>query len=196
MEKKHMTSKSYIEYEAIYSKFHKLVLKFIYDHISKENEMNIVEDIFQTTWLKVYEKMDMFSKMSDRDVANYLRAMVRNAAYDYHKKLERESSAYENYKVIFHTEMYEDNFEEIEELSDGPEYYLAKAKALLNDGEKVLIEMFYEHKMSGRAIADLLGISEANVRVRLKRVRTKLKYEIEKLEELNEGSCRDERERI
>lgn len=196
MEKKHMASKSYIEYEAIYSKFHKLVLKFIYDHISKENEMNIVEDIFQTTWLKVYEKMDMFSKMSDRDVANYLRAMVRNAAYDYHRRLERESSAYENYNVIFHTETYEDNFEEIDELSDGPEYYLAKAKAALNDGEKVLIEMFYDHKMSGRAIADLLGISEANVRVRLKRVRTKLKYEIEELEKLNEGSCRDERERI
>ncbi len=196
MKEESKISKMYIEYEAIYGKFHKLVLKFIYDHISKEDEMNVVEDIFQATWLRVYEKIEMFSNMGDRDVVNYLRAMVRNAVYDHHKKLARESSAYENYTVIFHTETYEDNFEDIEELADGPDYYLKRAKAVLNEEEKMLIEMFYDSKMSGRAISEVLGISEANVRVRLKRVRAKLKKEIAKLEKLNEGGKHDERQRI
>jgi RNA polymerase sigma-70 factor (ECF subfamily) len=49
----------------------------------------------------------------------------------------------------------------------------------LSDGERLIIELHYYHKLKIKEIAEQTGLSESNILVRLYRIREKLKTMIE-----------------
>lgn len=75
---------------------------------------------------------------------------------------------------INYTDSLPDILSESTPYADDQQEQLFKALKQLNDGEKALVTLFLED-MSYKEMADVLGISEGNVGVRLNRIKNKLK---------------------
>ncbi|MBC5991542.1 RNA polymerase sigma factor [Pontibacter cellulosilyticus] len=74
---------------------------------------------------------------------------------------------------INYTDTLPDILSESSTYADDQQEQLFKALKQLNDGEKALVTLFLE-EMSYKEMADVLGISEGNVGVRLNRIKNKL----------------------
>ena len=80
--------------EEIYLENYKLVNVFIRDYYSDEE---MVREISAVVWLKVAEKSEMYIKMSEYQIQNYLRVVVRTVIVD---QIRNENAARELYDKL------------------------------------------------------------------------------------------------
>ena len=125
------------------------------------------KDLFQEIRIQLWKAFPKFRGESKFSTWAYRVAL--NTAITLYRKSKRSiaTTEYDTTKHFFKTEDY--NFEEEEQLK-----LLYQAVYQLNDIEKALVYMYLEDK-NYEEIAETLGISEVNARVKMNRIKGKLK---------------------
>lgn len=132
-------------------------------------EQEIAEEICHDAYIKIYQRLDLFP---DTDQAKYwLIRVVKNQALNHAKRKQRERRAYE--KVLFESKKQVDSVEhQVMRAEDSILVQAALQK--LPEAMRVILIMKEYADLSYRDIAQTLGITEANVKVRMFRARQKL----------------------
>lgn len=129
------------------------------------------QDLFQEIILQLWKSLDSFKGKSE--FSSWMYRVALNTAIVFFKKENRKPDKYTSLKMEpMAPEDY--NNEKDQQL-----VYFYKAVKQLNKIEKALILQFIEG-FSGKEMAENLGLSEANVRVKVNRTKHKLKDLIKK----------------
>jgi RNA polymerase sigma-70 factor (ECF subfamily) len=134
---------------------------------SPEDTEELVQDIF----LKAFHALDKFRGHSS--FSTWLYRIAYNQAVSAARKQKNEY-LYLDENVILHIP--DEEAEQFLCLSDNEERILKLSQAIgrLNAEEKALVTLFYYEDKTIDELAAILGLSQANVKVRLHRVRKKL----------------------
>lgn len=124
------------------------------------------QDLFQEIILQLWKSLDSFKGKSE--FSSWMYRVALNTAIVFFKKEKRKPDIYTSLKsepITYHD--YDDK--EDRELE-----HFYKAVKKLNKIEKALILQFIEG-ISGKVIAENMGLTEVNVRVKINRTKSKLK---------------------
>ncbi len=174
--------KQYTTIEELYLDNHKLVYAFLNDYI---DDPLLKDDLASIIWVRIFEKNSLFLKMGPKWTKNYIRVMVRNAAFDYFEELKREREFLSERISEYEISMSYDTIEE-EFFSSSVDQYLEDACNELKQEEKELIQMKFFYQMSTKDIAGIMEIPEGTIRVRQLRILRKLRREILRLKKEDE----------
>ncbi|MFP4489995.1 MAG: RNA polymerase sigma factor [Spirochaetaceae bacterium] len=137
-------------------------------------DADIAEDICQEAFIKFYHHTAPFPSI---DQATYwLLRVVKNLSLNYFKRRKRERKAMESY---FHQPQPLPKTGEEEILRSETAHIVQQAVSKLPDSLKSVIVLKEFGDLSYSEIAQVLQISENNVKVRVHRARTKLEKSIE-----------------
>lgn len=125
------------------------------------------KDLFQEMILQLWSSFDSFR--GESQFSSWMYQVAFNTAIVFWKKEKRDLEAHS-------AAPYQELHEELHKIDDRKEQLEVFYKAVkrLNTIEKAII-FLYMQGLSGKEIADILGISTINVRVRLNRVKEKIK---------------------
>ncbi len=124
------------------------------------------QDLFQEIILQLWKSLDSFKGKSE--FSSWMYRVALNTAIVFLKKEKRKP---DNYISIKNEPI---TYEDYDNQKDQQLVHFYKAVKQLNKIEKALILLFIEG-FSGKEIAENLGLSEVNVRVKMKRTKSKLK---------------------
>lgn len=129
------------------------------------------EEVAQDAFLKVFQALDKFKQESK--FSTWLYRIVVNTAISSTRKKKMAMSSLNETLIENYTE------DEVQESlsgfnSDEKSLYVKKAMQQLHPQDCLLLNMFYTDELSIEEIADVSGLSQANVKVRLHRIRKKL----------------------
>jgi len=126
------------------------------------------EELTQDVFLKVYEKIGSYR--GDSAFATWLYRITYNQAISKTRKKKYERPV-EDETFFNHTESSTSDHDPEKEKK-----FIAIEKALqmLTGQERILIEMYYYQEKSVEELAQISGLSESNVKVRLFRIRKKI----------------------
>ena len=172
-------SGKYKDFEELYQDNKKMVYVFIRDY---ETDSDQVLDLSQQLWYKAFLNRDKFQEKTKKEVRHYLRTMVRNMMMDHFTQQQKERELAEAFTYLYGKEEVTYLEEELELfLEAAPEEYLDQAMGILSEEERSLLDWKYEMNMKSEDMAALLDITDALVRMRLRRIRLRLKEEAERL---------------
>ncbi len=140
--------------------FQPSVFRVAYSYVKNTYD---AEDITQEAFLKLYNSRESFE--DDNNVKAWLIRVTSNAAKNHLSSAWVKRKAALNENII---------------LKDESDYELLEALNRLNRNYRVAIYLHYYEGYSISEISGMLGISESNVKARLKRGRDKLKGILEK----------------
>lgn len=131
------------------------------------NDQDGHNDLFQEIVIQLWKAYPKFR--GDSKFSTWMYRVALNTAITLYRKSKRSIKTTEYEQVIFKikSEEYDDETEQQLKL-------MYKALKQLNDIDKALVFLYLEDK-NYREIAETMGISEVNARVRMNRVKTKLK---------------------
>ena len=147
-------------------------LKIIHDHQkiifkicriyrdSKEDQ----EDLFQEIVYQLWKSFPSFK--GESKISSWVYRISLNTAIAIYRKAKIEINYFEDFPKKFHPSMENEGTENADRLFE----VLRK----LNDGDKALISLYLED-FSYQEMAEIIGISESNVGVKLNRIKNKLK---------------------
>lgn len=135
--------------------FRDMVFRVAYSYIKNVAD---AEDIMQEVFLRLYRSNEIFEK--DENVKSWLIRVTINASKDYLKSawMSKRTALEENYAI--------------HPIKDSE---LAEAMNSLKSKYRIVIYLHYYEGYAVKEIAGLLGISESNVKARLKRGRDMLR---------------------
>jgi len=132
-------------------------------------DQDIAEELVQDAFIKLYQRIDQFP---DADQAKYwLIRVVKNQSLNHAKRKQRERKAYE--RVLAEGKKHSES-SDVDMLRKEDSQAVQHALALLPEGMRVILVMKEYSDLSYKDIAKSLGITEANVKVRMFRARQKL----------------------
>ncbi len=166
--------------EEIYLESYKLVNVFIRDYYSDEE---MVREISAVVWLKVAEKSEMYIKMSEYQIQNYLRVVVRTVIVDQIRNENAARELYDKLKLLT-KENVESHFSE--ELTDKEKsFYYRETLKILSYEEKLLLYMRFKEKQSFEELSKVFETSQSTLRMRQSRIIGKLRKAIISLKKEN-----------
>jgi RNA polymerase sigma-70 factor (ECF subfamily) len=129
------------------------------------------EEIAQDVFLKVYEKLESFR--GDSKFSTWLYRIAYNAAISKTRKRRLEVEALDDFTINNYSV---DDVKEELELIDAEEQqvFLKDAMEDLSDDDYLIVKLFYLEELSVKEISQINGLSQANVKVKLHRIRKKL----------------------
>lgn len=160
-------------FNELYEKKKRLVFKLINSKIYNLEDAN---DISQIVWERIFKYRKKLQNPGIRDINSYLKEIVRTTIADYYKGIMKSETTIKEYgKVIELNTVAVGNEDSHEEILD---VALNRAMAMLTPEEKSLIYFTYYENNRSADVAELLGISDSLVRMRLTKIRRMLKNEI------------------
>lgn len=144
-------------------------------------DVQLTEEVFDIAIIKVMENITRFNKLTDRQMLAYLMSTVRNCAINHTKHTERKDQSeipLDDEVSFTFTEASVLSMEEYFIRLENQEYVL-RVLQKLSDEERNLIIMRYFLDYSFSRIAEMVGESPGNIRVRVYRIRKKLKHYLE-----------------
>ena len=160
----------------LYQRYHRVILAQLRGRVDPED----VEDVLHGILDDMLAALSRLQAMDDLRQAGYIRSIARNAAVDYLRLRMRRRE-----KVADATDT---DLAFIADPSDSVEAQVIRLDALsamktaicaLPEAKRQLLEMKYLQELDDRQIARYMGISCANVRQRLSRVRRELRRRME-----------------
>jgi RNA polymerase sigma-70 factor (ECF subfamily) len=137
-------------------------------------DQDVAEEMCHDAYIKIYHRLEQFP---DTDQAKYwLIRVVKNQALNHAKRKVRERRAYE--RVLLESRKHSESAES-QYLKVLDSETIQRALQRLPDNMKSILVMKEYTGLSYREIAQSLGISEANVKVRMFRARQKLALTME-----------------
>jgi RNA polymerase sigma-70 factor (ECF subfamily) len=136
------------------------------------------EEIAQDAFVKAYQSLPGFK--NEAKFSTWLYRIVYNSAISKVRKKKLELSPLDDSTINNYSE---DLNGGNHSLFDGPDQYelLNKALKSLPEDENVIISLFYQNDHSIEDISTITGLTVANVKVKLHRIRKKLYIEMQKL---------------
>ncbi len=129
------------------------------------------EELAQDTFLKAYDKLDKFR--GDAKFSTWLYRIAYNAAISMTRKRRLEVHALDDFVISNYSE---DDARENLDLVDmeDQQKMLQMALRTLSDDDYLIINLFYLKELPVIEISSITGLSAANVKVKLHRIRKKL----------------------
>jgi len=163
-------------FESLIIKYNVFVSRIVKKHIP----YNEVEDVIQNVFLRIYQSLPMYKGTGE--FKGWLSSIALRTCYDYWRKAYKSREIPMNCITEDHQKWLENAVTE-ESLSlihdkDGKKKateLLEWALGKLSAEDRMILELIYLEGRSGREVADLLGWSIANVKVRSFRLKRKLK---------------------
>lgn len=152
-----------------YTNYIYAIIKNKANHLKSEDVEEIISDVFLTLWNN-QNKLD-----KQKNLSPYIAGITKNLI----KKKFRNSNQYEN------IEDYQEqliSFEKIHlysEIEEKNEIIIEELDKMQQEEQKIFVMFYYEDKKI-KEIANILGISESKVKMKLSRTRKKLKNKLEK----------------
>ncbi|SDR68961.1 RNA polymerase sigma-70 factor, ECF subfamily [Polaribacter sp. KT25b] len=157
-------------FAVLYDRFSKVVYNKCYGFSKNKEE---AEDLTHDVFIRLFVKLKTFKGNSK--FSTWLYSFTYNFCVNYvqrndHKKKER---------VTVVTDQVKDNDDDIEDIEDAQLFELksenlAKAFALIDVKEKMILLMKYQDDMTIKEISEALEIGESAVKMRLKRAKLKV----------------------
>jgi len=132
------------------------------------------EEVAQDAFLKAYQALNKFKQESKFSTWFY-RIVTNTAISSRRKKRVAMASIDENLVDNFSEDEVQENLNQYS--AEEQSRYVAEAMQKLHPQDCLLVNMFYTDELSIEDISEVTGLSQANVKVRLHRVRKKL-YEL------------------
>lgn len=130
------------------------------------NDQHAHNDLFQEVTVQLWRAYPKFR--GDSKFSTWMYRVALNTAVTLYRKSTRRVKTQDYESVQFKIEDQQEDDEQMEQLT-----LLYGAVKQLNDIEKALVFLYLEDK-NYREIAETMGISEVNARVKMNRIKTKL----------------------
>ncbi|MEN8817334.1 MAG: sigma-70 family RNA polymerase sigma factor [Nonlabens sp.] len=130
------------------------------------NDQHAHNDLFQEVTVQLWRAYPKFR--GDSKFSTWMYRVALNTAITLYRKSTRRVKTQDYESVQFKIEDQQEDDEQMEQLT-----LLYGAVKQLNDIEKALVFLYLEDK-NYREIAETMGISEVNARVKMNRIKTKL----------------------
>nr|WP_300980399.1 sigma-70 family RNA polymerase sigma factor [Nonlabens sp.] len=130
------------------------------------NDQHAHKDLFQEVTVQLWRAYPKFR--GDSKFSTWMYRVALNTAITLYRKSTRRVTTQDYESVQFKIEDQNEEDEQMEQLT-----LLYGAVKQLNDIEKALVFLYLEDK-NYREIAETMGISEVNARVKMNRIKTKL----------------------
>jgi len=140
------------------------------------NNREDAEDITQEVFIKAFKSLDSFKEESE--FSTWLYRIAYNTTLSELRKRKIAFSSFDDFSTLKEEEI-DENREDI--ATEEKILYLEKALKTLPAEDALLITMFYLDNQSVEEISRISNLSQANVKVKLHRIRKKLAIEINKL---------------
>jgi len=160
-------------YGVLVEKYQDMVMNIAYQVLRQREE---AEDLAQNSFVKAFEKLNTFK--GESKFSTWLYRIVWHMAISQHRKLHNRLNSNTFY-------LNEDNFsisdDAIVEATDREEALakLEKDMQKLETGERTILIMFYKQQLKVHEIAEISGLSQSHVKVKLFRSRKKLAQHFE-----------------
>lgn len=129
------------------------------------------EELAQDVFLKVYEKLDSFR--GDARFSTWLYRIAYNAAISKTRKRRLEVEALDDFTINNYS--VDDVKEELQNIDKEEQQTMLKtAMESLSDDDYLIIKLFYLKELPVKDISEVTGLSQANVKVKLHRIRKKM----------------------
>ena len=151
----------HILFQQVFQDNSKKIYHLCYGYTGDSDAAN---DLMQETFIKVWQHLDSFRNQSQ--LSTWIYRIAVNTCLSYLRTAKRRATDELNDHIIAnHTEEPSDKQEQVA--------LLYKSIAQLEENERILITMVLD-EVPYPEIAEILGISEGNLRVRIHRIKTKL----------------------
>jgi len=129
------------------------------------------EELAQDVFLRVYEKLESFR--GDARFSTWLYRIAYNAAISKTRKRRLEVEALDDFTINNYSV---DNVKEELQTLDKEEQQVMLKKAMesLSDDDYLIIKLFYLKELPVKDISEITGLSQANIKVKLHRIRKKM----------------------
>ena len=141
------------------------------------NNREDAEDITQEIFIKVFKSLDSFKEESE--FSTWLYRIAYNTTLSEIRKRKIVFASFDDDLSTVKEEAINENIEELE--TEERIFYLEQALKTLPPEDALLITMFYLDNQSIEEISRISNLTQANVKVKLHRIRKKLAIEINKL---------------
>ena len=129
------------------------------------------EELAQDVFLKVYEKLESFR--GDARFSTWLYRIAYNAAISKTRKRRLEVEALDDFTINNYS--VDDVKEELQTIDkEEQQVLLKKAMESLSDDDYLIIKLFYLKELPVKDISEITGLSQANIKVKLHRIRKKM----------------------
>ncbi len=129
------------------------------------------EELAQDVFMKVYEKLDTFR--GDARFSTWLYRIAYNAAISKTRKRRLEVEALDDFTINNYS--VDDVKEELQSIDKEEQQALLKtAMKTLSDDDYLIIKLFYLKELPVKDISEITGLSQANIKVKLHRIRKKI----------------------
>jgi RNA polymerase sigma-70 factor, ECF subfamily len=163
-------------FETLITKYGDFVSRIVKKHIP----YNEIEDVTQNVFLRIYQSLPMYKGTGE--FKNWLSSIALRTCYDYWRKAYKSREIPMNSITEDHQKWLENAVSEGSTTSVQDKEGKKKATELLewalgklSAEDRMILELIYLEGHSGREVADLLGWSIANVKVKSFRLKRKLK---------------------
>lgn len=160
-------------FEELYEYFFPRVYNFIYARLKNSAD---ADDVTSVTFIKMNENLNNYDS-TKAAFSTWLFRIANNALIDHTRR--RENSNETDWDEFFDPAAPEYQEPEARILTEETNRGLLKALDKLNERERRIIELRYWGDLDTRAIAEVLNMTESNVRVTLHRTLGKLKKILE-----------------
>lgn len=162
-----------LKFEQVYNKY-KQIMFYAANNILEDEYL--AEDAVHSAFIRIAKNIDKIKINSEYETKKFVVVITKNIAIDIYRKSKKEN--------IIHIENIEENIEDLSKDEDVLSDEILLAIDKLNINYKTVMSLKYSQGYSDREIAQIVGITEENVRKRLSRARIKLK-DILTIEEVN-----------
>ena len=129
------------------------------------------EELAQDVFMKVYDKLDTFR--GDARFSTWLYRIAYNAAISKTRKRRLEVEAIDDYTINNYS--VDDIKEELQTINNEEQHQILKtAMESLSEDDYLIIKLFYLKELPIRDISEITGLSQANIKVKLHRIRKKM----------------------
>ncbi len=155
-------------YAPLVEKHKAMVYTICYKIVRKSEE---AEELAQDTFLKAFDKLNSFR--SEAKFSTWLYRIAYNAAISMTRKRRLEVHALDDFVITNYSE--DDAREDLDVIDlEEQQKMLQTALETLSNDDYLIINLFYLKEMPVNDISSITGLSAANVKVKLHRIRKKL----------------------
>jgi len=160
-------------YTVIVDRYKDLVYSVVLKIVKNHEE---AEETAQDTFLKAYHALSSFKR--EAKFSTWLFRIAYNTAISKTRKKQLTTTAIDD-KMIenYSTDEIKENLGQLD--MEDQVKVLQKAIQLLGNEDQLLINLFYRNRQSVDEIASITGLSDANVKVKLHRIRKRLYVEMQ-----------------
>lgn len=159
-------------FNALYEKYKKLVYKTIFSY---SKDLDFCEDCFQDTFLKVWNKLKLFTQIDENHKKNLVCTIARGIVFD---KLRKQNNENKNTNILYFNNDIDDNASILLINTASSEDIKIAMKTCLSKREQDILILKFYHGLSNKEISDIYNIKAAWTSELIHKALDKLKLQL------------------